>query len=182
MPFDFHQLEIPDVILVEAVKFTDDRGFFMESYKLSEFLAHNIPGPFVQDNLSYSVRNTLRGLHYQKRPHSQGKLVIVYIGEIFDVAVDIRKSSPTYGKWVAVHLSGNTGRMIYVPEGFAHGFCVLSDYALVGYKVTREYHPPSDRGIIWNDPEIAINWPIKDPILSSKDANLPTLSEADNNL
>lgn len=181
MPFTFRHLEIPEVILIEAKKFPDQRGFFMESYKASDFSAAGIPGPFVQDNFSFSVRGTLRGLHYQKAPHSQGKLVIAYDGEIFDVAVDIRKNSPTYGKWTGVVLSVKKGRLLYIPEGFAHGFCVLSETACVGYKVTKEFDLASDRGIIWNDPDIAIPWPVTTPLLSAKDAALPLLRNADNN-
>lgn len=181
MPFRFKKLEIPDVVLVEAVAFEDHRGFFMETYKDSEFAANGIPDRFVQDNFSHSIRGVLRGLHYQQPPKAQGKLVKVLKGEIFDVALDIRKGSPSYGNWVGVVLSFKDRRMLYVPVGFAHGFCVLSDEADVVYTVTEEYAPELDRGIIWNDPEIGILWPIENPILSEKDARLPLLDEGDHN-
>ncbi|MGC9333749.1 MAG: dTDP-4-dehydrorhamnose 3,5-epimerase [Anaerolineae bacterium] len=181
MPFEFERLEIPEVILVQAQRFADDRGFFMETYKASEFAACGMPGPFVQDNLSHSSHGVLRGLHYQLHPKAQGKLVTALTGRIFDVAVDIRRGSPTYGQWVGQELAAGSGHLLYVPPGFAHGFCVLSEEADVLYKVTEEYAPDLDRGIVWNDPEIGIAWPIANPILSAKDAALPPLNEADNN-
>mgnify|MGYP000459835698 FL=1 len=180
MPFKFQRLEIPDVILIEPEVFSDERGFFMETYKHSEFSAFGIKEHFLQDNHSRSAKGVLRGLHYQNPPKAQGKLVRVILGEVFDVAVDIRKGSPTYGRWVGVVLSSENKRMLYIPPGFAHGFCVLSDVAEVLYKVTEEYAPECEAGIIWNDPEIGIQWPIKDPILSSKDARWPSLKEANN--
>jgi dTDP-4-dehydrorhamnose 3,5-epimerase len=182
MSFTFQRLEIPEIILIEALNFRDERGFFMETYKMSQFSAHGIRHIFVQDNLSHSVRGVLRGLHYQKHPKAQGKLVMVLSGEIFDVAVDIRPDSRTYRRWVGVTLSAGDLRMLYVPVGFAHGFCVLSGEADVLYKVTEEYAPELDRGIVWNDPDIGIQWPIAAPILSRKDAQLPLLRDADNNL
>jgi dTDP-4-dehydrorhamnose 3,5-epimerase len=181
MPFQFQRLAIPDVLLVEVQTFDDNRGFFMETYKRSDFAAHGIGDAFVQCNRSHSVRGVLRGLHYQIHPRAQAKLVSVLQGEIFDVAVDIRHGSPTYGRWVGERLSGQNRRMLYVPMGFAHGFCALSDGAEVLYMVTDEYAPECDRGLLWNDPDIGIDWPIADPILSSKDAQLPTLRQADNN-
>jgi dTDP-4-dehydrorhamnose 3,5-epimerase len=181
MPFEFKRLEIPEVILVEPLKFKDNRGFFIETYNYSEFQANDIPVQFVQDNYSYSVKGVLRGLHFQKRPMAQGKLAMVVKGDIFDVAVDIRKDSPTYGKWVGKILSSKNQHMLYVPAGFAHGFCVLSDEADVIYKVTEGYAPELEGGIIWNDPEIGIRWPIEDPIISKKDASLPFLKDADHN-
>jgi dTDP-4-dehydrorhamnose 3,5-epimerase len=181
MPFQFQRLAIPDVLLVEAQTFDDNRGFFMETYKRSDFAAHGIADAFVQCNRSHSVRGVLRGLHYQIHPRAQAKLVSVLQGEIFDVAVDIRHGSPTYGRWVGERLSGQNGRMLYVPVGFAHGFCALSDRADVLYMVTDEYAPECDRGLLWNDPDIGIDWPITTPILSAKDAQLPTLRQADNN-
>lgn len=181
MPFDFKRLEIPEIVLVEARRFADDRGVFAETYKRSAFSAHGIRETFVQDNLSHSRRGVLRGLHYQKHPKAQAKLVTVLRGEVFDVAVDLRRGSPTYGRWVGLTLSAEPFRMLYVPTGFAHGFCVLSESADVVYKVTEEYAPDLDRGIIWNDPEIGIEWPVAEPILSAKDAQLPSLREADNN-
>jgi dTDP-4-dehydrorhamnose 3,5-epimerase len=181
MAFRFSRLEIPDVILVEAKSFKDDRGFFKETYKQSEFSANGIALPFVQENHSHSTRGVIRGLHYQIHPKTQGKLAIVARGEIFDVAVDIRKGSPTYGHWVAQVLSVDNGRMLYVPPGFAHGFCVLSEEADLIYKVTAEYAPDLERGIVWNDPSVGIEWPIHEPILSSRDERLPLLKDADNN-
>ena len=177
MSFTFTHLAIPDVILIEPRVFPDERGFFMESYKYSEFSAFGIKERFVQDNHSHSTKGVLRGLHYQKAPKAQGKLVRVVVGEIFDVGVDIRKDSPTYGKWVGEVLSAENKRMLYIPAGFAHGFCVLSKEAEVLYKTTEEYAPEYDAGIIWNDPEIDIQWPIERPILSKKDAALPMLRE-----
>ncbi|MGC9019580.1 MAG: dTDP-4-dehydrorhamnose 3,5-epimerase, partial [Candidatus Bipolaricaulaceae bacterium] len=164
----------------EPAVFSDERGFFMETYKYSEFAAFGIRERFVQDNHSRSAKGVLRGLHYQNPPKAQGKLVRVIVGEIFDVAVDIRKGSPTYGKWVGVRLSAENKRILYIPPGFAHGFCVLSDMAEVVYKVTEEYSPVHEAGIIWNDPEIGIEWPVERPIISPKDAKWPPLREAVN--
>jgi len=179
MPFKFIGTEIPDVKLIEVAAFGDQRGFFCETYKRSEFEHHGIPAVFVQDNFSHSVRRVLRGLHYQLPPRAQGKLVNVLRGEIYDVAVDLRRDSPTYGNWVGISLSSDNHRLLYVPEGFAHGFCVLSDEADVLYKVTSEYAPELDRGIIWDDETLAISWPVSVPILSAKDAQLPRLQEAE---
>lgn len=181
MPFKFKRLEIPDVILVEAQAFSDERGFFMEGFKESVFDANGIKTKFVQDNFSHSSKGVLRGLHYQKNPKAQAKLVMAINGEIFDVAVDIRKDSPTCGKWVGEVLSNKNHKLLYVPEGFAHGFCVLSDTADVLYKVNSEYSPEHERGIIWNDPKLAVKWPTNNPIVIKKDLQLPTLKNADNN-
>lgn len=181
MPFDFRHMRIPDVLSIEPKRFEDERGFFAEIYKLSAFSAGGVSVTFVQDNHSHSVQGVVRGLHYQKEPKAQGKLVRVIRGRIFDLSVDIRRGSPTYGDWVAAILSHDNGRMLYMPPGFAHGFCALSLEADVIYKVTAEYAPELDRGIIWNDPTIGIQWPVSDPILSPKDAGLPSLEEADNN-
>lgn len=178
MPFSFTRLAIPDVILIEPQAFVDERGCFMETYRHSDFAGFGITEAFAQDNHSRSLRGVLRGLHYQKAPHAQGKLVRAVVGEVFDVAVDIRKGSRTYGKWVGEILSAENRRMLYVPAGFAHGFCVLSEVAEVFYKSTREYAPDSDAGIIWNDPDIGIQWPIDKPLLSEKDAALPRLRQA----
>jgi dTDP-4-dehydrorhamnose 3,5-epimerase len=180
MPFRFERLDIPGLVLVEAKAFHDSRGFFMETYKHSEFEANGILEDFVQDNYSHSLRGALRGLHYQKHPKAQAKLVTVIRGEIFDVAVDIRKGSPAYGKWTGVNLSDNNRRMLYVPAGFAHGFYVTSEEADVVYKVTAEYAPEVDRGIRWDDPDVGIQWPASKPLLSPKDAQLPFLRDADN--
>jgi dTDP-4-dehydrorhamnose 3,5-epimerase len=177
MPFHFKPLEIPEVILVEPKAFEDERGFFMETYKRSEFEAHGIRESFVQDNYSLSRRRVLRGLHYQKAPKAQGKLISVIRGEIFDVAADIRRGSPTYGHWIGVQLSGDNRRMLYVPAGFAHGFCVLSDEAAVVYKVSQEYAPELEEGVRWDDPELAIAWPIHKPIVSAADAGLRLLRD-----
>ena len=180
MPFRFTPLQIPEVILVEPRVFPDARGFFLETYKFSDFQAHGITETFVQDNHSRSLRGVLRGLHFQNPPAAQGKLVRAVRGVIFDVAVDIRPSSSTFGQWVGEILSDENHRLLYIPPGFAHGFLVLSDVADVSYKVTAEYAPHLDSGIIWNDPTIAIQWPIQTPLLSPKDAALPRLLEADN--
>ena len=181
MPFSFKRLSIPDIILVEPQSFPDERGFFLESYKESEFVSNGIKTIFVQDNLSHSVKGVLRGLHYQKNPKAQAKLVIALRGEIFDVAVDIRKNSSTYGKWVGEILSESNHNSLYIPEGFAHGFCILSEEADVLYKVSQEYSPEDEKGIIWNDTEINITWPIDKPIIQEKDSKLPDLKNADNN-
>jgi dTDP-4-dehydrorhamnose 3,5-epimerase len=181
MPFQFERLEIPDVILVTARHFGDARGFFLECYKHSEFAENGIPWAFVQDNRSHSAHRVLRGLHYQRHPRAQGKLVMALAGEIYDVAVDLRQGSPTYGRWAGVTLSADRFNMLYVPVGFAHGFCVLSEQADVLYKVTDEYAADLDCGIRWDDPHIGIDWPIADPILSEKDARLPYLRDAENN-
>jgi len=180
MPFAFKRLSIPDVILIEPQSFSDDRGFFFESFKESDFFLNGIDKKFVQDNFSHSVNGVIRGLHFQKAPKAQAKLVTVLKGKIFDVAVDIRKNSPTYGKWVSEILSDNTHNLLYVPEGFAHGFCVISDEADVLYKVSNEYSQEHERSIIWNDPKLDIQWPIKKPIISNKDNKLSLLENLDN--
>jgi len=180
MPFSFMRLEIADVILIEPRVFRDERGFFMESYRRSEFAAFGITEIFVQDNHSRSRRGVLRGLHYQNPPRAQGKLVRAVSGEIFDVAVDIRRGSPTYGRWVGVNLSEENMRMLYIPPGFAHGFMTLSDVADVMYKTTDEYSPEHEAGIIWNDPGIGIEWPVSRPVLSPRDAKWPGLRDAVN--
>ncbi|QMU53917.1 MAG: dTDP-4-dehydrorhamnose 3,5-epimerase [Nitrosopumilus sp.] len=181
MPFTFKKLDIPDVILVKAQSFSDKRGFFLENFKESDFKNNGIDVKFVQDNFSHSCKHVLRGLHYQKKPQSQAKLVTTLRGEIFDVAVDIRNGSPTYGKWVGEILSEQNHNLLYIPDGFAHGFCILSNEADVLYKVTSEYSPKDEMGIIWDDSEINITWPIEKPILHEKDSHLPSLKNADNN-
>ena len=180
MPFSFKRLSIPDIMLVEPQSFPDDRGFFFESFKESEFLSGGIDKKFVQDNFSHSIRGVIRGLHFQKTPKAQAKLVSVLKGEIFDVAVDIRKNSPTRGKWVSEILSENNHKLLYIPEGFAHGFCVLSEDADVLYKVSNEYSPEHEDGIIWNDPKLNIDWPISKPIVSSNDSKLPLFENLEN--
>jgi dTDP-4-dehydrorhamnose 3,5-epimerase len=181
MPFEFHRLAIPDVILVEPKRSGDARGFFMETYKHSAFAAQGIAEAFVQDNYSHSARGVLRGLHYQKAPAAQGKLVMVLQGEVFDVAVDIRPGSPTFARWVGVTLRADEPRLLYIPPGFAHGFCVLSDIADFTYKVTSEYAPDLERGIRWDDPQIGVQWPTQAqaPTLSARDMRLPLLAQAD---
>ncbi len=181
MPFNFKRLSISEVILVEPEMFKDERGSFLETYKYSDFARMGIKEQFVQDNYSKSFRGVLRGLHFQKNPNAQGKLVQCVKGKIFDVAVDIRKGSPTFGHCVSVELSEENNLMLYVPSAFAHGFVVLSETADVIYKCTREYSQKDDGGIIWNDPDININWPVKNPILSEKDKKLPALRNADIN-
>ncbi len=167
--------EIPDVLLVEPAVYGDDRGFFYESYNQGAWeKATGLRTVFVQDNHSRSVKNVLRGLHYQIR-HPQGKLVRATVGEVYDVAVDLRRKSPTFGRWVGTTLSAKNKRQLWVPEGFAHGFVVLSDFAEFQYKATDYYHPESERTILWNDPDLAIDWPIDgNPVLAKKDtAGLP---------
>lgn len=181
MTFKFTRLKIPEVILVEPRVFTDERGKFLESFKESEFSSNGIKARFVQDNFSHSTRDVLRGLHYQKEPKAQAKLLMVTRGEIFDVAVDIRKGSTTYGEWISEILSCENHRLLYVPKGFAHGFCVLSDKADILYKVSSEYSPENERGILWNDQELSIKWPTDKPIMIKKDLQLPKLRNADNN-
>jgi dTDP-4-dehydrorhamnose 3,5-epimerase len=179
MPFSFERLSIPDVVLVKPRVFGDDRGFFLETYKDSDFADFCTPHSFVQSNHSRSEYGVLRGLHYQKPPMAQCKLVSAVRGAIFDVAVDIRWGSPTYGQWVGVVLSDENHHLLYIPEGFAHGFCVLSDVADFVYQLTKEYAPECDRGVLWNDPEIGVEWPLSDPTLSPKDRVQPTLRAAD---
>lgn len=178
MPFRFQRLDIPEVVLVEPRAFRDTRGFFMETYKQSEFAANGITCGFVQDNVSHSLKGVLRGLHYQRPPQPQAKLVSVLRGEVFDVAVDIRHGSPTFGRWVGVVLSEQNPQLLYIPVGFAHGFCVLSDEAIFAYKVSAEFSPELDNGIVWNDPTLAVAWPLSEPLLSPKDQRLPRLCES----
>jgi len=159
--------------------FTDDRGSFAEVYKMSEFTKHGIDKAFTQFNLSVSKRDVLRGLHYQLPPAVQGKLIRAGAGKIFDVVVDIRRGSKSFGRWVGITLVAEEGNMLYAPEGFAHGFCVLSEQAEVQYYATAEYAPDRERGIAWNDPDLAIPWPVKDPILSEKDKGYPSFKEAE---
>lgn len=172
----FFPREIPEVILVEPEVHRDERGLFLETYHQRKFADGGVTAAFVQDNHSYSVRGTLRGLHAQLR-RPQGKLVRVVQGEVFDVAVDIRRDSPTFGRWVSEVLSGESFRQLYVPPGFAHGFCVLSDSAHVLYKCTELYDREDEIGLVWNDSEVGISWPIQDPLLSSKDSRLPNLAK-----
>jgi len=176
----FKKLAIPEVILIEPKKFSDKRGFFFENFKEENFLLNGIT-KMIQDNISHSTFGVIRGLHYQKNPKAQAKLVTAITGKIFDVAVDIRKKSPTYGKWVGEILSNENHRSLYIPEGFAHGFSVLSEKADVIYKVSSEYSQENEGGIIWNDPTINIPWSVKQPIISEKDNLLPLLENIDTN-
>ena len=180
---EFIKTAIPDVILIKPKINGDQRGFFLESYKKSLFVANGIVADFVQDNHSKSSYGVLRGLHYQLQPKAQGKLLRCIHGAIFDVAVDIRKNSPTFGKWVGYELSAENKQMLYVPAGFAHGFLTLVEGAELLYKTTDEYSKEHDRGIAYNDPDIGIVWPKIDiaPLLSEKDKNQPWLKDAENN-
>ena len=180
MNFIFKKLSIPEVILIEPKIFSDERGFFFENFKEVDFFSNGIT-KLIQDNISHSTYGVIRGLHYQKNPKSQAKLVTTINGKIFDVAVDIRKNSPTYGKWVGEILSNENHRSLYIPEGFAHGFSVLSEEADVFYKVNKEYSQETEAGIIWNDPTMNIPWSIKQPIISEKDNSLPLLKNIDAN-
>ena len=167
---------LPEIIIIEPDVFGDRRGCFLETYHAQRYIRHGVPDRFVQDNVSYSSRGVLRGLHYQlSKP--QGKLVWAEQGEIFDVAVDIRRGSPTFGKWAGVMLSSEDHRQIYIPEGFAHGFCVLSETAIMNYKCTDYYAPKEERGIRWDDPSLDIDWPIDKPVLSEKDSGYQTLEK-----
>jgi dTDP-4-dehydrorhamnose 3,5-epimerase len=172
----FIPTSVPGVIVIEPDVHLDARGFFLETYHAAKYREGGVEGPFVQDNSSRSVRGTLRGLHLQRR-RPQGKLIRVTEGEIFDIAVDVRRDSPTFGRWVSVTLSASNFKQCYVPPGFAHGFCVVSTDAQVEYKCTDLYDPASEVGIAWNDPTLAIPWPIAEPLVSERDRHLPTLNE-----
>lgn len=168
---------LPDVLVIEPEVYVDARGFFLETYHAERYAAAGITGPFVQDNHSRSVHGTVRGLHLQVvRP--QGKLVRVIAGAIFDVAVDVRRGSPTFGRWVGVHLSADNFRQCWVPKGFAHGFSVLSPFAEVEYKCTDLYDPTGQLGLAWDDPSIGVAWQIEEPVLSARDRENPTVAEA----
>ena len=170
------ETELPGVMILEPKVFGDARGFFLETWNRARYEQAGIAADFVQDNLSFSGKRTLRGLHFQN-PNAQGKLVQVIQGEVYDVAVDIRRGSPTFGKWIGVTLSEENRRQMFVPAGFAHGFCVTSDNALFSYKCTDFYNPNAEVSIIWNDPEIGIDWPVTDPELSEKDRKAARLSQ-----
>jgi dTDP-4-dehydrorhamnose 3,5-epimerase len=172
---------LPGVLLITPRVFADGRGFFLESHNQRDFAAAGIPARFVQDNQSRSSRGVLRGLHYQLE-HPQGKLVRVTHGRIFDVVADVRAGSPDFGKWIGTILDDERNQALWIPEGFAHGFCVLSDEADVVYKATDFYVPSAERGIRWNDPLLKIEWPIKDPILSARDLDFPLLSPTSRDL
>jgi dTDP-4-dehydrorhamnose 3,5-epimerase len=178
MPFAFQRLEIPEVVLIEPHVIADPRGFFMETYKRSEFVAAGIEEIFVQENHCSSKRGVLRGLHYQLSPYAQSKLIRVLSGEVYDVAVDLRPESPTAKRWVGVRLSAANRRIIYVPRWCAHGYCVLSETAEIAYMTSTEYAPAHESGIMWNDPELAIDWPIGSPTLSERDRKWPAFALA----
>lgn len=167
---------LPEVILIQPKVFGDERGFFLENYQAQRYVEAGLPERFVQDNHSRSAKGVLRGLHFQ-RQYPQGKLVYVTSGIVFDVAVDIRKDSPNFGKWVGVTLTADSHQQLYVPPGFAHGFCVISDLADFHYKCTEYYHPEDEGSVRWDDPELSITWPITQPVLSNKDAAAPLLKE-----
>jgi len=179
MPFSFQPLSIPDVILVNPTVFPDDRGFFMETFKASDFDKAGLPTRYVQDNFSLSKKDVIRGLHYQKHPKAQGKLVSVLRGSVWDVAVDIRRQSSTFLKWVAAELNDQNHAMLYIPPGFAHGFAALTDEVHLLYKCTNEYDPQADAGIRWDDPGIAVAWPVHRPVLSVKDRRLPLIGQVE---
>ena len=178
MPFSFMNTDLESVIIIKPNVFNDTRGFFLETYLKSDFCRHGINSEFVQDNHSFSQKGVLRGLHFQMHPCAQAKLVYAAYGSIFDVVVDIRKSSETFKQWLSVTLSDENRRMLYIPEGFAHGFMCLSDTAYVIYKCSAEYSPGHEAGIRWDDPDLAITWPAPNPILSEKDANNPYFTDA----
>jgi len=171
MPFRFLRMSIRDVILIEPTSYIDSRGYFLETFKSSSFSENGINLKFFQDNLSFSKRGTVRGVHFQKHPYEQGKLVSVIAGSIFDVAVDLRVDSGTFGKYVSANLSEENHRSLWIPPGFGHGFMALED-SHVMYKVTNEYNKEYDSGIVWNDPDIGIEWPDIKPIISDKDRKL----------
>ena len=176
MDVTIKQLDLPGVLLVEPMCFEDNRGYFLETFHQEKYKAAGIDQAFVQDNHSHSTRGVLRGLHYQLK-HPQGKLIYAVTGTIFDVAVDIRRGSPTFGQWTGAELSAENRHQIYIPQGFAHGFVVLSESADVIYKCTDLYAPGDEYGILWSDPAIGIDWPVENPILSEKDLENPGLKE-----
>lgn len=173
---DVIETALPGVLLIQPRVFRDERGSFLETWRRDRYAEAGIPTEFVQDNAATSRRGVLRGLHYQW-PEPQGKLVTVLHGEVYDVAVDIRRGSPARGRWVAERLSAGNGRQLWIPEGFAHGYAVLSDTAVLAYKCTRAYHPAGDAAIRWDDPAIAVEWPLSAPTLSPRDAAAPLLAE-----
>ncbi|MDD3050181.1 MAG: dTDP-4-dehydrorhamnose 3,5-epimerase [Candidatus Cloacimonetes bacterium] len=178
MPFKFSRFDLSGLILIEPQIFTDERGRFLELFKKSDFVAAGITEDFIQDNFSVSKKGVLRGLHYQTPPHTQGKLVHCLKGAVLDLAVDIRKDSPTFGKWISMILSEENYRIFYIPPGFAHGFYVLEDNSVILYKTTQEYSPRADKGLAWNDPDLNIDWQLEgEPILSDKDKIHPKLKE-----
>jgi len=175
------EAEIPGLLLIKSQVFSDKRGWFEEIWQAERYEKNGIPDRFVQDNQSYSQRDVMRGLHMQN-PYGQGKLVRVIMGEVFDVAVDVRRKSPWFGKWAGANLSGENRHQFYIPEGFAHGYLVLSDGALLSYKCTDYYHPETQFSIRWDDPQLGIEWPFEgEPLLSEKDREAPLLSDIPEN-
>jgi dTDP-4-dehydrorhamnose 3,5-epimerase len=180
MPFMFNRVQkLPELVIIQPKVFIDERGLFMETYKESDFVKNGISDKFKQDNHSKSIKGVLRGLHYQSDPYPQGKLVRVIYGKIWDVAVDIRKTSPTFLQWSGIELSGENKKMFYIPKGFAHGFITLSDQVHLLYKCTSEYNKDYDKGIRFDDPDINIRWPQLDYIISKRDKQLPYLKDTD---
>jgi dTDP-4-dehydrorhamnose 3,5-epimerase len=171
------ETDLEGVLIVESNVYHDERGYFLESWNRQRYGQAGLDISFVQDNVSFSKKGVLRGLHFQVAPRAQGKLVSVLGGEVFDVAVDLRSKSPTFGRWVGTYLSEENRRQLYVPDGFAHGFAVTSQTALVSYKCTEVYSPEHEQSLIWNDPELGIEWPVSEPLLSVKDRAAPRLSE-----
>jgi len=182
MPFEFQRTKIPDVVLIKPQVFEDDRGFFMETYKKPDFKKAGIDVDFVQMNHSKSAKGVIRGLHFQYKPYAQSKLVRCIAGKIFDVAVDIRKDSKTFGKYVSVELSGENKHLLFIPKGFAHGFQVITKEAEIEYLVDNEYASEHESGIIWNDENIGIEWPIHNIIISKKDKKLTSLNNFKNSI
>lgn len=182
MPFSFEKTHIESVLLVKPKLFSDSRGYFFETFKDSDFVKNGIETIFNQDNQSFSKKGVIRGIHFQKNPKPQGKLVRCLRGKIFDVAVDLRKDSPTFKKWVGFELSQENKHMLWIPEGFGHGFSVLSDEAEIAYKCTNEYDPSLDSGIRYDDPELGIDWHVKEPLISDKDKVLPFLKDTLSNI
>jgi len=169
---------IPEIVIIKPDVYGDDRGYFFESYNEEKFASYGIQGPFVQDNESRSQKNVLRGLHYQAEPFAQGKLVRVIKGSVIDIAVDIRRNSPSFGKWVSMKLTGENKWICWIPKGFAHGFISLEDNTIFTYKCTDFYNKSSEASVRWNDPELNIDWGIQNPILSEKDKVAPLLKDA----
>lgn len=182
MPFTFSHYELSGLVLIEQKTFEDPRGFFKETYQYEAFAAQGIGDTFVQDNLSVSARDVLRGLHFQIPPMAQAKLVSVIKGTILDVVVDLRKNSPTFQKWAAIELAAEKHQALYIPVGFAHGFLALENDSYVSYKTSAPYSPEHERGLRWNDPDIGIVWPIASPQVSAKDASLPFIGEITNSV
>ncbi len=178
MVMKVYEADLGGVFVIEPDVFEDERGCFLETFHSDRYLASGIASTFCQDNLSISKAGVIRGLHFQN-PNAQAKLIYVTLGEVFDVVVDVRWGSPTFGQWTSVYLSGKNKRQLYIPEGFAHGFCVTSDTATLAYKCSDLYHPGSELSVLWNDADIAIDWPVADPVVSEKDLAAPRLKDLD---